>query len=141
MQRFCALTVSRGREKKKKKKRRGRRRGEKKGKKRKEKRKEGVAPISVGFYETVAWKFRPFIISRHAPASQQYRPLTISGSHTTPSTATLRPRSNYRECRRGPLSCFPTSVALLRRHPTFGERNPRSGSDLLLTTTHRFLPY
>lgn len=126
MQRFCALTVSRegGKEKKKEKGKEKKEKGEERGGRRRErekrkkeegkKKKRGCCPdISVGFYGTVAWKFRPFIISRHAPASQQYRPLTISGSHTTPSTATLRPRSNYREKRRrGPLSCFPTSVAL-----------------------------
>lgn len=72
-----------------------------------EKREEGVAPRYRRFLRGRGMEVRPFIISRHAPASQQYRPLTISGSHTTPSTATLRPRSNYREnADRGPLSCF-----------------------------------
>lgn len=42
---------------------------------------------------------QPFIIHLHGAAHQQYRPLTISASHTTPCTATPRPRSNYRERR------------------------------------------
>lgn len=42
---------------------------------------------------------QPFIIHLRKAAHQQYRPLTISASHTTLYTATPRPRSNYRERR------------------------------------------
>lgn len=62
-----------------------------------------MSPRYRRFLRVESAPVRPFIISRHAPACQQYRPLTISVSHTTPSTATLRPRSNYRGCRRAPV--------------------------------------
>lgn len=50
-----------------------------------------------------------------AAAHQQYSPLTISASHTTPCTATLRPRSNYRE--RRPVFTRTGSSTLISRLP------------------------
>lgn len=134
MQRFCALTIlSRGREKEGGSGGRAERKGREEGKKEKR-----VLPRYRRFLRGRGMEVRPFIISRHAPASQQYRPLTISGSHTTPSTATLRPRSNYREnADRGPLSCFQLLSLSFADTDLSGKRTPAFLSGISHFETHR----